>query len=56
MTVLAQLLVRRNLFLLALVLGIGLGVYLFVEVFDRLDNFLEAGVPLRFLGLYVLYR
>ncbi|BDV01231.1 permease [Thermodesulfomicrobium sp. WS] len=56
MTVLARLLVRRNLFLLALVLGIGLGVYLFVEVFDRLDNFLEAGVSLRLLGLYVLYR
>lgn len=56
MTVLARLIMRRNLFLLSVALGIGLGVYLFVEIFDRLDNFLEAGVPLRFLGLYALYR
>lgn len=56
MTVLARLLVRRNLFLLAVVAGIGLGGALFVEVFDRLDDFLEAQVPVRSLGFYVLCR
>jgi lipopolysaccharide export system permease protein len=55
-SVLAQLMIRRHLFLLTVVSLMGLAVYVFVELFDRLDDFLEARVPLQLLGMYLLAR
>ncbi len=56
MTILARVVVRRHLFLLGIVAGVALGGALFVELFDRLDDFLEAGVPLHRMGIYALCR
>ncbi|UTF48729.1 LptF/LptG family permease [Desulfomicrobium sp. ZS1] len=56
MNLLTRYILRQNLFLLLLVCGIGLGIYVFIDLFDRLDNFLEAGVGLSSVGAYFLYR
>ncbi len=50
--ILVRYLLRQNLFLLALVLGAGLGIYLLIELFDRLDDFLKAGVGLTSILVY----
>lgn len=41
---LARYLFRRNMFLLLLCLGVGTCVYLMADMFDRMDDFLEAGL------------
>ena len=56
MSLLTRYILRQNLFLLMLVCGIGLGVYVFIELFDRLDDFLEAGVGAGTIASYFLYR
>ena len=56
MKLLTRYILRQNLFLLLLVCGIGLGIYVFIDLFDRLDDFLEAGVGLSSVGAYFLYR
>lgn len=42
--VLHQYLLRQNLFLMLACLCVGMGVYLLSDIFDRLDNFLDAGL------------
>jgi len=44
MTLLQRHLLRQNLALLVSCLGLGLGIYLLADIFDRLDDFLEADV------------
>lgn len=44
MTLLHRYLLRQNLLLLVFCLGLGASVYLLADLFDRLDDFLEAGV------------
>ncbi len=56
MTVLTRYLLRQNLGLLLIICGIGLGVYVFVELFDRLDDFLEAGASSQAIISYFLFR
>jgi lipopolysaccharide export system permease protein len=56
MSLLSRYLLRQNLFLLALICGVGLGVYVFIDLFDRLDNFLKAGVGISSMATFVLYR
>jgi lipopolysaccharide export system permease protein len=56
MNLLTRYILRQNLYLLLLVCGIGLGIYIFIDLFDRLDDFLEAGVGLSSVGAYFLYR
>lgn len=56
MNLLTRYILRQNLYLLLLVCGIGLGIYIFIDLFDRLDDFLEAGVSLFSVGAYFLYR
>jgi len=50
--ILVRYLIRQNLFLLALVFGAGIGIYLLIELFDRLDDFLKAGVGLWPIVMY----
>ncbi|GAU09811.1 LptF/LptG family permease [Desulfoplanes formicivorans] len=50
--ILVRYLIRQNLFLLALVFGAGIGIYLLIELFDRLDDFLKAGVGLSTIVMY----
>lgn len=55
-TLLGRTLIRNNLTLLLIVLGAGLGIYVFIDLFDRLDDFLEAGVGLATMSAYFCYR
>lgn len=55
-TLLARTLIRGNLQLLLVVLGAGLGIYMFIDLFDRLDDFLEAGVGASSMAAYFFYR
>lgn len=55
MTLLSRYILRQNAFLLLLMCVIGLGIYVFIDLFDRLDNFLEAGVGAASIGVYYLY-
>ena len=50
--VLGRYLVRQNLFLLSVCLGIGTGVYLLADMFDRLDDFIEAGLGIGTIATY----
>jgi lipopolysaccharide export system permease protein len=56
MNILTRYILRQNLFLLLLICGIGLGVFVFVELFDRMDEFLEAGVGATTVVSYFAYR
>lgn len=52
MRLLSRYVIRQNVVLLTLICAIGLGIYVFVDLFDKLDDFLEAGVG---LGTIVRY-
>lgn len=52
MTVLHRYLLRQNLVLLVSCLGVGMGVYILADLFDRLDDFLEAGLGIRIIVTY----
>lgn len=56
MKLLTRYMLRQNLYLLALVCGIGLGIYVFIDLFDRLDDFLDAGVGFSSVIAYFFYR
>ena len=56
MKLLTRYILRQNLYLLLLVCGIGLGIYVFVDLFDRLDDFLDAGVGFSSVMAYFVYR
>ncbi|MDY0275531.1 MAG: LptF/LptG family permease [Desulfomicrobium sp.] len=56
MSILSRYLLRQNMFFLSIILAAGLGVYFFVELFDRLDNFLEADVSWMSIASYFIYR
>ncbi len=51
MTLLSRYIVRQNLFLIFIIIFISTGIYLLTDLFERLDNFLEAG-----LGAGILLR
>jgi len=56
MNLLTRYILRQNLYLLLLVCGIGLGIYVFVDLFDRLDDFLDAGVGFVSVIAFLFYR
>lgn len=56
MTLLSRYVLRRNVFLLLLICVIGLGIYVFIDLFDRLDNFLEAEVGAASIAAYYAYN
>lgn len=56
MTTLTRYILRQNLFLLLVICGVGMGVYIFIDLFDRLDDFLEAGVGFSSIAMYFIYR
>jgi len=53
---LSRYLLGQNLFYLLTSLAAGTAVYLLSDIFDRLDDFLEAGVGLGTMGLYFLVK
>ena len=52
MKILTRYLIGQNLFLLSMCLGIGTGIYLVTDLFDRIDDFVEAGLG---FGITVWY-
>lgn len=56
MTLLNRYLLRRNLFLLFVLLGIGTGIYMLSELFQRIDVFLDAGHGAGMIALYFLVK
>lgn len=56
MTLLHRHLLRQNLALLISCLGLGLGIYLLADIFDRLDDFLEADVAGGIIATYFFVK
>ena len=56
MRILHKYLLQQNLALLGISLLASLGIYLLVDVFDRLDNFLEESAGALLIGQYFLYK
>ncbi|MFA7165417.1 MAG: LptF/LptG family permease [Desulfoplanes sp.] len=54
--ILIRYLIRQNLFYLALVFGAGISIYFLIELFDRLDDFLKAGVSAKVIVIYFLAK
>lgn len=54
--VLHRYLLRQNLFILLSTLGVGTAVYLMSDLFDRLDDFLEAGLGFGTVVSYFFYK
>ena len=56
MSLLFRYLARDNALLLLPTLAVGIGLYLLTDLFERLDNFIEAEVPLRMVLTYFLVK
>lgn len=56
MNLLTRYILRQNLYLLLLICGIGLGIFVFIELFDRMDEFLAAGVGAGTIASYFAFR
>lgn len=56
MKLLHRYLLRQNLALLLSCLGLGVGIYLLADLFDRLDDFLEAGVRGGVIATYFIVK
>lgn len=50
--ILGRYLVRQNLFLVGVILAVGCLLYLLMDLFDRLDNFLSAGLGFGVMATY----
>lgn len=56
MKLLVRYFLRQNMALLLMVCAVGLGAFIFIELFDRLDDFLEADVGFRIVFTYFICR
>ncbi len=56
MKLLHRYLLKQNMILLLACLGIGLGTYILADLFDRLDDFIEAGLGINTIGTYFLVK
>ncbi len=56
MKVLSRYLLRQNLVYFLFCMALGAGIYLLTDIFDRLDNFLEAGLGLGVTASYFLVK
>ncbi|MDD2219230.1 MAG: LptF/LptG family permease, partial [Desulfoplanes sp.] len=54
--ILIRYLIRQNLFYLALVFGAGISIYFLIELFDRFNDFLKAGVGAKGIVVYFLAK
>lgn len=52
MSVLSRYLLRQNLYLMGICLCLGIAIYLLSDLFERLDDFLEAGRGLKIMLVY----
>lgn len=56
MGTLGRYMIRQNTFLLFACLGVGVGVYLLADMFDRMDDFLEAGLGSKVIATYYMVK
>ncbi|SIN75649.1 LptF/LptG family permease [Halodesulfovibrio marinisediminis] len=56
MSLLSRYMLKQNLFLMLLILGIGTAVYLMTDLFEKLDDFLEAGLGFSTIALYFICK
>ncbi|MCG8531879.1 MAG: LptF/LptG family permease [Desulfovibrionales bacterium] len=56
MSLLTRYMFKQNFFLMALILGVGTAVYLLADLFERLDDFLDAGVGAATILMYFLCK
>jgi lipopolysaccharide export system permease protein len=54
--ILPRYLIKQNLFYLAVIFGAGVAIFILVDLFDRLDDFLDAGLGMRTVALYFAYK
>lgn len=54
--VLSRYLIRQNLYLMAICLAAGTGIYLLSDVFDRLDDFIQAGLGVETILFYFVVK
>jgi len=54
--VLSRYLIRQNLYLMAICLAVGTGIYLLSDVFDRLDDFIQAGLGAETILFYFVVK
>jgi len=54
--ILPRYLIKQNLFYLAVIFGAGVAIFILVDLFDRLDDFLDAGLGMRNVALYFAYK
>jgi len=55
-TLLSRTIIRGNILLLVPTLLLGIGLYLLTDLFEKLDNFLEAQVPLAVMATYFVVK
>ncbi len=53
---LAEYVLKQNMFLMMVCLGVGTGVYLLSDLFDRLDDFIEAGLGIGIILRYFMVK
>lgn len=56
MSLLTRYMLKQNSFLMALILGIGTAIYLLTDLFEKLDDFLDAGVGAGTIALYFICK
>ncbi|MDL2285450.1 LptF/LptG family permease [Desulfovibrio sp. OttesenSCG-928-F07] len=56
MTILNRYLLRRNLFLLLMLIMTGAGIYVLSDLFQRIDVFIDAGYGFGFIALYYVIK
>ncbi|WP_319544010.1 LptF/LptG family permease [uncultured Pseudodesulfovibrio sp.] len=54
--VLSRYLIRQNLYLMAVCLAVGTGIYLLSDIFDRLDDFFQAGLGAETILFYFVVK
>ncbi|MFO7718597.1 MAG: LptF/LptG family permease [Thermodesulfobacteriota bacterium] len=56
MSILYRYILRQNLYYLLVSLAAGIGIYLLIDIFDRLDEFIEAQAGVKATALYFLAK
>ncbi len=56
MSLLFRYLTKNNAYILLPTLGVGIGLYILTDLFERLDNFIEANVPVSMIVTYFLVK
>ena len=56
MSLLFRYLTKNNAMILLPTLAVGMGLYILTDLFERLDNFIEAGVPLSVIATYFVVK